>query len=149
MNKLIVIIALDLKSGFVYICILFNNLTFSFKHRIWQKIPLIHPNYTWDTYSIYSNDKCIMHSDVKLLWCSAPLTYSLGHCQKNTKLWSSIHTHLWGQSSVTLVIFSIEMHFCPYVLQDWNLTKSFQLISLKWGAELLWLHCIGCVYYCR
>lgn len=40
------------------------------------------------------------------------------------------------------------MHFGPYVLQNWNLTKSFQSISLKWWAELLRLRCTGCVYYC-
>lgn len=56
---------------------------------------------------------------------------------------------IWGgHSSVTPVIFSIEMHFGPYVLQNWNLTKSVQSISLKWRAELLWLHCTGCVSYC-
>lgn len=58
---------------------------------------------------------------------------------------------IWGRvghSSVTPVNFFIEMHFEPYVLQNWNLTKSFQSISLKWWAELLRLRCTGCVYYC-
>lgn len=65
------------------------------------------------------------------------------------KLWNSPLGHLGGgHSSVTPVIFSIEMHFGLYALQNWNLTKSVQSISLKWRAELLRLHCTGSVYYC-
>lgn len=84
----------------------------------------------------------------EFLTFSCPAVYFKATVRKspNFEIYLSV---IWGgHSSVTPVIFSIEMHFGPYVLQNWNLTKSVQSISLKWRAELLWLHCTGCVYYC-
>ena len=71
---------------------------------------------------------------------------------KSSRLWNSLRTHLRGHISVTLVIFPIEMHFWPYVLKDWNLTKSFQHHFFEvWSwitlASLLRL-CVDNVWVC-
>lgn len=84
----------------------------------------------------------------EFLTFSCPAVYFKATVRKSPNFEIHLSVIWGGHSSVTPVIFSIEMHFGPYVLQNWNLTKSVQSISLKWRAELLWLHCTGCVYYC-
>lgn len=67
--------------------------------------------------------------------------------KKEQTFYISLLSRQWGSKPCHTCDFLYWNAFLgPYVLQDWNLTKSFQSISLKSSAELLRLHCIGRVY---